>query len=127
MAQVEIQRLSSTKAIMALWDDLLKVPMIGIQPEQVIARAIDGTYDTIIGLRDGHQCGFMIYGVNRDVLTVIALYLPKYAKEFVLAFNTWCLSLGVKVWYATSPHNPAAFGRLFELNYIYGVFSKEVV
>jgi len=126
MPKVEIKPLTTPESIMELWTDLQKVPMIGIEPRVVLARVLDNTYQAIIGLVDDSYAGFMIYGVDRDVLTIIALYLPVYAKDFLESFNSWCLSLGVRIYYATSAHNPVAFGRLFGLSYVYGVFSKEV-
>lgn len=126
MANVVIKQLTEPEEIMALWLDIQKVPMIGIEPRVLLARALDGSYHTIIGLFENKYVGFMVYGVDRDVLTIIALYLPTHARAFLEAFNSWCLSLGVHIYYATSAHDPKAFARLFDLTYIYGVFSKEV-
>jgi len=100
--------------------------MVGLTPEVLLARALVGDYDTIVGLYDGHACGFMIYGVNRDVLTIVALHLPNHAKEFIEEFDRWCRSLNVRQYVALSQRNPDAYARLFGLQFHHAVFTKEV-
>lgn len=127
MAELQIQYLSNPDTIVALWPELCRIPMIGITPEFVMSKALEGTYDTIVALCDGIRCGFMMYHRNQDVLTVIALYLPNHSRDFIDKFDDWCRSLGIKRYFATSGREPKAYARLLGLDYMYGVFGKEVI
>ena len=127
--QVEIQHITDPQAIMNLWPYLIQVPVVGMTHELVMGRAVAGDYTTIQGLLNGEFCGFMFYTADfkTSTITIVALFLPYHAREFISAFDDFCRSLGITKYIAYTPHSPEVFGRLFNLEHVFSMFSKEVL
>lgn len=127
MYKVEIKLITEPNEIIALWPAIQKVPVVGITPQLLLARAMVGDYVTIKGYIEGQECGFMLYVTDKDVLTVIALYLPIHARKFITAFDSWCKTIGIKRYFAISQRPPKAYARLFDLRFVYTTFMKEII
>ena len=126
MPKVEIRQLTDIDGMLILWPYLKEIPMINTTSNAVLAECLNGTSGVITGRLDDELCGFMVYQIHGENLSVIALYLPNHTKEFFDEFMVFCRAHKVKRLFAVSQAEPKAYARLLGLEILYTTFKREV-
>jgi len=126
MSELRIELLTKPEAIMALWPDLLEVPLTNISPNVVMAKCLAGEFEVIIGKVGVEPKGFMIFYQRGENLDIVALHLRHYTVAFLQEFCKLCHERGVKRFFAISSARPGVYRRLIGMKELYTTYMYEV-
>lgn len=111
---------------LATWDMLCKVPLAVSTHQQILGNFLLGRTRLMLGYKGESVVGCMFFEVVNQDVHVLALYLPGQLKHFWPLFVQWCRERKLNKLVAASIYDPERYKRLFDMDALYTVYTKEL-
>ncbi len=127
MSNVKIEVIKTEEGVLSWYPELKKVPLVGVQPKDLLVGCLTGKLVMILGYIDDKEVGLGVVERSGDIMNLLAVSAKNNARKLMGAFYSWARSLGCTKVTMMSTFDRKSYEKLFLVKHVTSVYEKDLI